>query len=136
MMRALAVGLLLSSTPAEPRLLPVGATSVRLLEGSARLIPDGGEVADAHLTLLPEGVFFTREGYDRLVGVTTRLQEDLGSIRTRLHDYEAASIAPPPAVAAPTLRGGWSTSDVLVAVLAGVVVGAGGVLLLQATRAP
>lgn len=134
-MRALVVGLVLSSSPAEPHLLPVGATSVRLLEGSARLIPDGSEVADTHLTLLPEGVYFTREGYDRLVVVTTKLQEDIGSIRTRLHDYEAASIAPPPA-AAPTLRGGWSTSDVLVAVLAGVLAGGGGVLLLQATRAP
>lgn len=136
MMRALAVGLLLSSTPAEPHLLPVGATSVRILEGTARLIPDDGGPPDTHLTLLPEGVFFNREGYDRLVSVTTKLQEDIVSIRTRLHDYEVASIAPPPAVATPTLRGGWNTSDLLVAVLAGVVVGVGGVLILNATRAP
>lgn len=134
MVRALVAGLILSATPAEPHLLPVGATSVRLFEGTARLIPDGNEAPDAHLTLLPEGVFFTREGYDRLVGVTTRLQEDLGSIRSRVRDYEAAAIAPP--AVAPTLRGGWSTSDILVAVLAGVVVGAGGVLVLQATRGP
>lgn len=133
---ALAAGFLLSATPAEPRLLPSTATSVVLHSATARLIPDGAVTPDAHLTLLPEGVFFTREGHDRLVAVTVRLQEDIGAIRQKVSDYEAASIAPPPVVEAPAIRKGWSTSDLLVAVLAGMVIGAGGIAAWQAARAP
>lgn len=133
MMRALAVGLLLSSAPAEPHVLPVTATSVRVLEASARVIPDGSDTPDTHLTLLPEGVYFTREGYDRLVGVTTRLQEDLGSIRQRVREYEAVTLAPPP-MTAPQLHE-WSTSDVLLVGAICVVIGVvGGVVLVGMAR--
>lgn len=118
---AIAVGLLASSALAEPRLLPPDATSVLVMEGSARLISDVTGKPDSHLTLLPEGVFYTREGHDRLTGVTVKLQEDLASIRTRLADYDAQQTAPLPRVAA--AESGWSTNVLLGAFLLGLGAG-------------
>lgn len=130
---ALSVGLLTLTAASEPRLLSTDATSVRIQEATARLIDDGTGVPDSHLTLLPEGVCFTREGYDRLVSVTTTLQEDLGKIRQRVRDYEAATLTPLPVVV-PTAPG-WSTKDVLLVGAVGVVVGVVGSVVLVGLRA-
>lgn len=118
---AIAVGLIASSALAEPRLLPPGATSVLIYEGSARLISDATGRTDSHLTLLPEGVFYTREGHDRLTSVTVKLQEDLNSIRARLADYDAQQVAPLPRVAA--AESGWSTNVLLGVFVVGLAVG-------------
>lgn len=135
---ALVIGLLTSTSSSDPRLLGTEATSVRIQEATARLIDDSTGEADTELTLLPEGVYFTREGYDRLVSVTTRLQEDLGSIRVKLKDYEAASLAPtpPPLTVTPIAISAWTTREVLYAGAIGVVVGVvGGVVLVSLVRA-
>ena len=131
---AIAVGLIASSALAEPRLLPPDATSVLIYEGSARLISDTTGKVDAHLTLLPEGVFYTREGHDRLTGVTVKLQEDLNSIRARLADYDAKQVAPFPRVAA--AESGWSTNVLLGVFLVGLTVGlvGGTVVVARAAR--
>lgn len=119
----------------EAHLLSPDATSVRIQEGTARLIDDATGKSDTYLTLLPESVCFTREGYDRLVGVTTRLQEDLNGIRQRVKDYETAVV--PPLPAPPKSSEGWSRGDVF---LMGVVTGAvvvivSGVALVGLARA-
>jgi len=130
---AIAVGLIASSALAEPRLLPPSATSVLIYEGSARLIDDATGKPDSHLTLLSEGVFYTREGHDRLTSVTVQLQEDLNSIRTRLADYDARQVAPLPRVA--SAESGWSNNVVLGAFLVGLTVGLVGGTLVVARAA-
>ena len=134
---ALAIGLLTSTSSLEPRLLPNGATSARIQEGTARLIDDITGKPDTELTLLPEGVYFTREGYDRLVSVTSQLQEDLSAIRLKLAGYETAAITPcPPPPEAPPLVKGWATRDLVLVGAVGVVVGlVGGVVLVGLARA-
>lgn len=119
---AIAVGLIASSALAEPRLLPESATSVLVLEGSARLISDATGHPDDYPTLLGEGVFYTREGHDRLTGVTVKLQEDLNSIRARLAEYDAQQVAPLPRVAVME-SSGWSNNVLLGAFLVGLTVG-------------
>lgn len=131
---AIAVGLIASSALAEPRLLPESATSVLVLEGSARLISDTTGRPDEYPTLLGEGVFYTREGHDRLTGVTVKLQEDLNSIRSRLAEYDAQQVAPVPRVA--VAESGWSTNVLLGAFLLGLAVGmvGGTVVVARAAR--
>lgn len=133
---ALAIGLLTTTPSSEPRLLSADATSVRIHEATARVIDDATGQPEAGLTLLPEGVYFTREGYDRLVSVTTRLQEDLGAIRVKLKDYEAASLAPPAVAVVPPRLSSWTTRDMVLVGAVGVVVGiVGGVVLVGLARA-
>jgi hypothetical protein len=134
---ALAVGLFSSSSLAEPRLLPPEATSVRIREATARLLPDDSETPDGHLTLLPEGVFYTREGHDRLVSVTVKLQETLQSIRGRMKDYERTALVPCPVLTeVPQVGPRWTLGEVLLVGVAGVLVGAGAVVVLQSARSP
>lgn len=118
---AIAVGLLASSALAEPRLLPESATSVLVLEGSVRLISDTTGRPDDYPTLIGEGVFYTREGHDRLTDVTVRLQEDLNSIRARLASYDAQPVALAPRVV--VAETGWSGNVVLGAFVLGLAVG-------------
>lgn len=130
---AIAVGLIASSALAEPRLLPPDATSVLVVDGSARLIDEGTGLPETHLTLLPEGVFYTREGHDRLTGVTVKLQEDLNSIRARLAAYDAQVMVPLPQVS--VTEAGWSTNVILGAFLVGLTVGLVGGTLVVARAA-
>lgn len=119
MTRAAALlGLLTTAALAEPRHLPPGLNAVRILDGEARLVIDGRP--DDAPTLLPEGVYFTASGYEAVERATLKLQDDLEALRGT-----AATPCPPNA---PTW--GWSTHAVVMALLAGVLVGAGGALVL------
>lgn len=131
---ALTVGLLTFASAPEAHPLPPNTQAARVLSGTALLV--ASDAPEGRLTLLPEGVFFTSAGYEVLDVATKQLQANLRAVEARVRDYEVAAVTPCPVEEAPSLRGGWSTSDILVAVLAGVVVGAGGVLILHATRAP
>lgn len=120
MTRAVALlGLLTTSPLAEPRHLPPGLHAVRILEGEARLVVDGRP--DEALTLLPEGVFFDAAGYDGLEAATLKLQDDLEALRRT-----AVAPCPPPPAAF-----GWSTQALAIALLAGVLIGAGGTIVLS-----
>ena len=114
--------------------MPPGLQAVRILEGTARLHLEGRE-PDAYPTLLPPGVYFTNPGYDALTEATTRLQVNLKALEAKVKHYEAIAVTPPPVVGA-SPSGRWDTGDVVLAVVAGVLVGAGGVVVLQAARAP
>lgn len=131
---ALTVGLLAIASTPEAHPLPSDVKAARVLSGTALLVT--ADAPEGRLTLLPEGVFFASAGYEALDVATKQLQANLRAVEARVRDYEAQAITPCPVEEAPALRGTWSTSDVLVAVLAGVVVGAGGVLVLQSARAP
>lgn len=120
---ALLLGLLTTSASAEPRHLPPGLNAVEILDGEARLIIDGRQ-EDAP-TLLPRGVFFTASGYEAVESATLKLQDDLDALRT------APAVACPEAPPALTVtRAGWSTQAVVIAILAGLAMGAGGALVL------
>lgn len=129
---ALMAGMLALSSPPKPQPLPSEVKAARVLEGAALLVT--ADAPDGRLTLLPEGVYFTSAGYEALDIATRQLQANIQALEVRVRDYEAQAITPCPEV--PVLQKGWSGSQVLVAVLAGVVLGAGGVILLQSTRAP
>ena len=119
---SLVLGLLTTSALAEPRHLPPGLNAVEVVSGEARLHLPGHDAPDAHLTLLPEGVFFNRAGYELLTASTNRLQDDLAALEVRLDTLAA----PPPVV----VRPGWRTRSVVILFAAGVLLGAGGLHIL------
>lgn len=130
---ALTLGLLTFATTPEAHPLPAEVRAARIMEGTALLVLH--DAPRGRLTLLPEGVYFTASGYEALDVATKQLQANLRAVEARVKEYEVAAVTPCPEEA-PAIRKGWSTSDLLVAVLGGLVVGAGGVLVLQAARGP
>lgn len=131
---ALTVGLLSIASSPEAHPLPSDVKAARVLSGTALLVT--ADAPEGRLTLLPEGVYFAASGYEALDVATKQLQANLRAVEARVKDYEVAAVTPCPEVEPARLGAHWRTSDVLVAVLAGVVVGAGGVLFLTATRTP
>lgn len=136
MLRAtLTAGLLTLSASPEPRHLPPGLQAVRILEGTARLALEDGQVPDSHLTLLPEGVFFTSVGYETLDIATRQLQANLQSMEGRVRDYEKTALVPCPVLTeTPQVGPRWTLGEVLLVGVAGVLVGAGAVVVLQSAR--
>lgn len=122
-----------SAALSEPLPLPPGVTAAWVVEGTARLRLEGAAAPDSHLTLLPEGAYFTAEGYKALTDTTLSLQRDLASVRATLKAYEAEALTPCPP--APALRqGGWSGRAVALALFAGFAVGIGGAVVLGAGK--
>lgn len=125
---ALTVGLLTLASSPEAHPLPADTRAARVLSGTALLV-----VADApsgRLTLLPEGVFFTTDGYAALDIATKQLQANLRAVEARVKDYESAALVPSPTAEAPRLASGWDTRTVLLVGVVGVFVGVvGGVVL-------
>jgi hypothetical protein len=130
---ALTLGLLTFATTPEAHPLPADVKAARVLGGTALLVT--ADAPQGRLTLLPEGVYFAASGYEALDVATKQLQASLRAMEARVRGYELAAITPCPEEA-PAIRKGWSTSDLLVAVLAGVVIGAGGIAVIQAARTP
>jgi hypothetical protein len=130
---ALTLGLLTLATSPEAHPLPADVKAARILGGTALLVlPDS---PTGRLTLLPEGVYFTSSGYEALDVATKQLQANIRAMEGRVRGYELAALTPCPEEA-PAIRREWSTSDLLVAVLAGMVIGAGGLAAWQAARTP
>lgn len=125
---SLLLGLLTTSALAEPKHLPPGVNAVSVLHGEARLHLPGRAEPDAHLTLLPEGVFFNKAGYELLTASTTRLQDDLTALRARLDAADALAAPPPPP--AIVLQQGWRTRSIVLFFAAGVLLGAGGLYVV------
>lgn len=122
------LGLLTTSAVAEPRHLPPGLHAARILEGTVRLHINGRE-PDAHLTLFPAGVCFTDTGYAALEATTLKLQDDLEALGRRLEERQAPLLEPvAPVIVQP--QQGWSGRAVVLFFAAGVLLGAGGVILL------
>jgi hypothetical protein len=71
------------------------------------------------------------------VSVTVKLQETLQSIRVRMKDYERAALVPCPVLTeVPRVGPRWTLGEVLLVGVAGVLVGAGAVVVLQSARSP
>lgn len=135
MLRAtLTAGLLTLSATPEARPLPPELQAVRILEGSARLLVS--DVPESHLTLLPRGVYFTDRGYDALNIATQQLQANLKAMEGRVRDYERNALAPCPVVEVEPIGPRWTLGEVVLVGLAGVLVGAGAVVVLQSARGP
>jgi hypothetical protein len=134
---ALTAGLLTLSATPEPRHLPPGLQAVRILEGSARLSLEDGKAPDPYLTLLPEGVFFATAGYEALDIATRQLQANLQAMELRVRDYERAALVPCPVLTeVPQVGPRWTLGEVLLVGVAGVLVGAGAIVVLQSARSP
>lgn len=116
---ALTLVLLTAATPAEPQPLPAGVQAVEVAQGTAYLLVKGS--AESRLTLLPEGVYFTRAGYLTLESATLGFQDNVAALTKRVADYEQAALTPCPqqAITAP----GWRTETVVILVLASLLVG-------------
>lgn len=137
MLRAtLTAGLLTLSATPEPRHMPPGLQAVRILEGSARLTLEDGTAPDSHLTLLPEGVYFTSVGYEALDSATRQLQANLKAMEVRVRDYERNALVPCPVVEVEPIGPRWTLGGVVLVAFAGVLVGAGAVVVLQSARGP
>lgn len=116
---ALTLVMLTAATPAEPQPLPAGVQAVEIAEGTAYLLVRGD--ADSRLTLLPEGVYFTRAGYTTLEAATLGFQDNVAALEAKVTAYERAALVPCPPVAHP--ESGWRTQTVVVFVLASLLVG-------------
>jgi hypothetical protein len=127
---AVVVGMLLAGPPtvAEAEPFPAEVRAVNVLSGSGRLVLDGRE-ENPPLVLLPEGVFFTTEGYRRLQEATFRLQDDMGALRRKLDACKPQPYLCPEVPV--TVQTGWSTRAVVIALAAGLAAGAGAVVLLR-----
>lgn len=125
---ALTVGLLTLSSSPEPHPLPPDVNAARVLSGTALLVTK--DAPEGRLTLLPEGVYFNADGYQRLSIATQSLQASLRAMEARVKEYEAQALTPCPLVEPPTLKG-WSARDVLLAGAVGVVVGVAGAVVLH-----
>lgn len=124
---AVLLGLLTTSALAEPRHFPPGLNSVRITGGVATLQRDGQPPDDAP-TLLPPGVFFNEVGYAALEAATLKLQDDLAALEARA-PFPTVAVEPPlPPIVVQS--GGWSGGAVLLAVVAGVLVGSGATYIL------
>lgn len=127
---AVVLGMLLAapSEGAQPEPWPAEVRAVNVLSGEGRLVLDGREDRQP-LVLLPEGVFFTKEGYARLQEATFKLQDDMKDLRRKL---EACKPQPYLCPQAPVpIQTGWSSTALLIALGVGVVVGGGAVVLLR-----
>lgn len=126
---AVVVGMLLAAPAgAEPEAFPPELRAVEVLEGTGRLILDGRE-DNPPLVLLPKGVFFTTAGYQRLQDATFRLQGDVSDLRRKVEGCKPQPYLCPQVPV--TVQAGWSTSAVVVALVVGLAVGAGAVVLLR-----
>lgn len=125
MLRAVfTVGLLAIASSPEAHPLPADVKAARVLSGTALLVT--ADAPEGRLTLLPEGVFFAQAGYEALDVATKQLQANLRAVEARVRDYEAQAITPCPVEEAPSLRSGWSTSDIILGGFVVFVAGAFG----------
>lgn len=112
---------------AEPaRDFPPGLHAVPIQRGQAVLITDGKP--DDVPTVLPAGWYFTAQGYDRLNTATYNLQTSVKELEAR------ADVIMRPCVPLPQpipIHTGWSSTALVVAFAAGVVLGGGAVVLLR-----
>lgn len=131
---ALTASLLTISATPEARPLPPELQAVRILEGSARLLVT--DTPDSHLTLLPRGVYFTDRGYDALNIATQQLQANLKAMEGRVHDYERTALVPCSVIESEPIGPRWTLGEVVLVAVAGVLVGAGAVVVLQSARGP
>lgn len=125
---ALAV-LLAGAVSAEPtRQLPKGLHATPIQHGTAYLVTDGRP--DDASTALPSGWYFTAEGYDRLNTATVNLQAAVKELEAKRGVWAPCpEVAPMPPLTVEAK--GWSTQAVIIALLAGLMVGAGGALVLS-----
>lgn len=125
---ALTVGLLALASQPEAKPLPPEVKAARVLSGTALLVTK--DATEGRLTLLPEGVYFTSDGYTTLNNAAEQLQANLRAVEARVKEYEVKALTPCPEVETPRLSASWDTRTVLLVGVVGVVVGVvGGVVL-------
>lgn len=144
-MKPISLLLMLVALPAfaEPphRTLPDGVHATRIQSGTVYRVlqvkeqdPDGKPVVkyitDDAPTQVPDGMYFTNAGYERLLLKTSELQVNIQKLK-------AATIQPPPVVITPPdIRLGFSARTVAVAGLVGVLLGFGAAAVLTLARGP
>lgn len=122
---AVLVSALASAEPVKE--LPKGVHAIPIQRGTAVLIQDGKP--DDVPTVLPAGWYFTAQGYDRLNTATYNLQTSVKELEAKTQVLLKPCV-PLPQVPV-SVQTGWSTRAVVLALVVGLAVGAGAVVLLR-----